>query len=164
MAWAMVELSELHARKRDGEYGTTGVNEEHRRWQDWSEPINITEQVKDPFPHFLLQGPGRGITMHDGTLVFPIQFIDSERIPNAGVMYSKDEGVSWTIHNLARTNTTEAQVVEIEPGVLMLNMRDNRGGSRAVSITKDMGRSWTEHPSSRSLLCRNPYVWQASCK
>ncbi len=118
----------------------------------WSEPINITEQVKDPSWHFLLQGPGRGITMHDGTLVFPIQFIDSERIPNAGVMYSKDEGVSWTIHNLARTNTTEAQVVEIEPGVLMLNMRDNRGGSRAVSITKDMGRSWTEHPSSRSLL------------
>lgn len=118
----------------------------------WSEPINITEQVKDPSWYFLLQGPGRGITMHDGTLVFPIQFIDAERIPNAGVMYSKDEGVSWTIHNLARTNTTEAQVAEIEPGVLMLNMRDNRGGSRAVSITKDMGRSWTEHPSSRSIL------------
>lgn len=118
----------------------------------WSDPINITEQVKDPSWHFLLQGPGRGITMNDGTLVFPIQFIDAERIPNAGVMYSKDEGVSWTIHNLARNNTTEAQVAEIELGVLMLNMRDNRGGSRAVSITKDMGRTWTEHPSSRNLL------------
>jgi sialidase-1 len=118
----------------------------------WSPPINITEQVKDPTWHFLLQGPGRGITMHNGTLVFPIQFIDGEGVPNAGVMYSKDEGATWTIHNLARTNTTEAQVVEIEPGVLMLNMRDNRGGSRAVSITKDMGRTWTEHPSSRSLL------------
>ena len=43
-------------------------------------------------------------------------------------------------HNMARTNTTEAQVVEIEPGVLMLNMRDNRGGSRAVSITKRFGQ------------------------
>ena len=30
--------------------------------------------------------------MSDGTLVFPTQFIDSTRIPNAGIMYSKDRG------------------------------------------------------------------------
>ena len=85
-------------------------------------------------------GPGRGITMQDGTLVFPIQFIDATRVPNAGVMYSKDRGQTWHLHNLARTNTTEAQVVEVEPGVLMLNMRDNRGGSRAVAVTKRPGQ------------------------
>lgn len=118
----------------------------------WSAPINITEQVKDTSWYFLLQGPGRGITMQDGTLVFPIQFIDATRMPNAGIMYSKDRGQTWKIHNYARTNTTEAQVAEVEPGVLMLNMRDNRGGSRAVSITKDLGETWTEHVSSRSAL------------
>ena len=118
----------------------------------WSQPINITPQVKDPSWYFLLQGPGRGITMKDGTLVFPIQFIDSTRIPNAGIMYSKDRGTTWHLHNLARTNTTEAQVAEIEPGVLMLNMRDNRGGSRAVATTRDLGKTWYEHPSSRSAL------------
>ena len=118
----------------------------------WSDPINITAQVKDPSWYFLLQGPGRGITMKDGTLVFPIQFIDATRVPNAGIMYSKDRGKTWHLHNLARTNTTEAQVVEVEPGVLMLNMRDNRGGSRAVAITKDLGKTWTEHPSSRKAL------------
>ena len=118
----------------------------------WSKPINITEQVKDPSWYFLLQGPGRGITMSDGTLVFPTQFIDSTRIPNAGIMYSKDRGKTWKMHNMARTNTTEAQVAEIEPGVLMLNMRDNRGGSRAIAITKDLGKTWTEHPSSRKAL------------
>lgn len=118
----------------------------------WSRPINITSQVKKSEWFFLLQGPGRGITMSDGTLVFPIQFIDETRVPNAGIMYSKDNGKSWNIHNLARTNTTESQVVEIEPGVLMLNMRDNRGGSRAVSITNDLGRTWTEHSSSRKAL------------
>jgi len=37
----------------------------------WSAPINITGQVKDPSWNFLLQGPGMGITMADGTLVFP---------------------------------------------------------------------------------------------
>lgn len=118
----------------------------------WSKSINITEQVKDPSWYFLLQGPGRGITMSDGTLVFPTQFIDSTRIPNAGIMYSKDRGKTWKMHHLARTNTTEAQVAEIEPGVLMLNMRDNRGGSRAVALTKDLGKTWTEHPSSRKAL------------
>lgn len=127
----------------------------------WSKPINITEQVKDPSWYFLLQGPGRGITMQDGTLVFPIQFIDSTRVPNAGIMYSKDRGETWKIHNYARTNTTEAQVAEVEPGVLMLNMRDNRGGSRAVSTTKDFGKTWTEHPSFPAKLCRNRFVWQA---
>ncbi len=126
----------------------------------WSAPINITSQVKDPSWYFLLQGPGRGITMKDGTLVFPIQFIDATRVPNAGIMYSKDRGETWKIHNYARTNTTEAQVAETEPGVLMLNMRDNRGGSRAVSTTNDLGKTWTEHVSNRSALPES--VCQAS--
>ena len=118
----------------------------------WSAPINITEQVKNPEWYFLLQGPGRGITMSDGTLVFPIQYIGKDRIPNAGIMYSKDGGEHWTLHHHARTNTTEAQVAEVEPGVLMLNMRDNRGGSRAVYTTTDLGKTWKEHESSRTAL------------
>ena len=118
----------------------------------WSEPINITEQVKHPEWYFLLQGPGRGISMDDGTLVFASQYIGSDRIPNAGIIYSKDHGKTWHISSLARTNTTESQVAEIEPGVLMLNMRDNRGGSRAVSTTTDMGKTWKEHVSSRTSL------------
>ena len=118
----------------------------------WSEPINITEQVKHPEWYFLLQGPGRGITMEDGTLVFPIQYIGKDRIPNASIMYSKDRGETWTIHNHARTNTTEAQVAEVVPGTLMLNMRDNRGGSRAVYTTSDLGMTWKEHESSRTAL------------
>lgn len=118
----------------------------------WSEPINITKMVKDPSWKFLLQGPGMGITMQDGTLVFPIQYIDSTRVPNAGIMYSKDRGETWKIENHARVNTTEAQVAEVEPGVLMLNMRDNRGGSRAVYTTSDLGKTWEKHPSNRSVL------------
>ncbi len=118
----------------------------------WSEPINITEQVKDKSWNFLLQGPGRGITMSDGTLVFPIQYIDKDKVPNAGVMYSKDRGVTWHIHNHAHTNTTESQVVELENGELMLNMRDNRKGSRAIYTTKDLGKTWTPHSTNRSAL------------
>lgn len=120
--------------------------------QTWSEPINITEQVKDPSWSFLLQGPGMGITMQDGTLVFAAQFIDEDRDPHSCIIYSKDRGKTWHLHNAPRENTTEAQVAEVEPGVLMLNMRDDRGGSRAVYTTKDMGKNWEKHPSSRSVL------------
>ena len=120
--------------------------------QTWSAPINITTQVKCPEWHFLLQGPGRGISTADGTLVFAGQYIQTDRTPCACLIYSKDHGESWHISQPARSNTTEAQVAEIKPGVLMLNMRDNRGGSRAVATTQDWGATWQEHPSSREAL------------
>lgn len=118
----------------------------------WSEPINITEQVKKPEWYFLLQGPGMGITMQDGTLVFAAQFINEDRDPCSCIIYSKDRGTTWHLHNAPRENTTEAQVAEVSPGVLMLNMRDDRGGSRAIYTTRDMGLTWEKHPSSRSVL------------
>lgn len=93
-----------------------------------------------------------GITTQDGTLVFPAQFKDKNQVPYSTIIYSKDKGKTWDIGTGARSNTTEAQVVELTDGSLMLNMRDDRGGSRAVMITKDFGKTWTEHVSSRSAL------------
>lgn len=127
----------------------------------WSSPINITAQVKDPKWHLLLQGPGKGITLTDGTLVFPAQFKDHEEMPHSTIIYSKDRGETWHIGSGAKSNTTEAQVVELSDGSLMLNMRDNRGrepdgrngtGARSVAITKDLGQTWVEHTTSRKGL------------
>lgn len=120
--------------------------------QSWQEPVNITSQIKQLEWGILLQGPGMGITMKNGTLVFAFQYRDADKIPHATIIYSEDKGKSWTVGESARSNTTEAQVVELNPGELMLNMRDNRGGSRAVLITKDMGKTWSDHPSSRGAL------------
>lgn len=118
----------------------------------WSGPINITRQVKDPDWQLLLQGPGKGITMSDGTLVFPAQFKDKDQVPHATIIYSRDHGKHWEIGTGAKANTTEAQVVELSNGSLMLNMRDNRGGARSVYTTDDLGKSWQKHPTSRSAL------------
>ncbi len=134
----------------------------------WSDPVNITAQVKKPEWQLLLQGPGKGITMSNGTLVFPAQFkMDAgEKALDGGsftsystIVYSRDGGRTWNIGTGARSNTTEAQVVELPDGTLMLNMRDDRNrtdkgpaNGRAVCISADMGRSWSVHPSSNSLL------------
>ena len=121
----------------------------------WSQPINITRQIKQPKWSFILQGPGKGITMSDGTLVFAAQYQDppdQQRLPHSTLIYSKDHGETWSIGTGAFDDTTEAQVVEIEPGVLMLNCRFNRGDVRVVMTTRDMGQTWQEHPSSRKAL------------
>ena len=118
----------------------------------WSEPINLTPVLKDPAWYLLLQGPGKGITLSDGTIVFPAQFKDHENMPHSTVIWSKDHGENWSIGTGAKSNTTEAQVIELDNGSLMLNMRDNRGGSRSVYISSDLGDTWEMHPTSRSAL------------
>ncbi len=134
----------------------------------WSEPVNITEQIKDPTWQLLLQGPGAGITLNDGTLVFPAQFkadigekaLDGgQYICHSTIIYSKDGGKTWLIGTGAKPNTTEAQVVQLTDGSLMLNMRDDLNrrvkdetNGRAVSVTKDLGQTWTSHPTSNSTL------------
>ena len=121
----------------------------------WSEPINITKQVKKPEWCFILQGPGKGITMQDGTLVFAAQYQDPpslRRLPHSTIIYSKDHGATWSVGTGAFDDTTEAQVIEVEKGVLMLNCRYNRQGVRVVMITRDMGATWEKHVTSQRAL------------
>ncbi len=104
--------------------------------------------VKNPAWYFTFQGPGRGIQMEDGTLVFAAQYQDEiDRTPHSTIMYSCDHGDTWTMGTGAAPNTTEAQVVELEPGVLMLNMRNDRRTGRVVRLTRDMGRTWEDYES-----------------
>ncbi len=121
----------------------------------WTQPHSITDQVKNPAWHLYFQGPGDGIAMKNGTLVFPSQYWDETNkpgIPHSAIIYSNDHGASWKSGEGAKSNTTESQVVETLPGTLMLNMRDNRGSYRSVATTTDMGKTWTEHPTSQLAL------------
>ena len=91
--------------------------------------------------------------MADGKLVFPAQYWDPTGMPFSNIIYSQDHGTTWQSSKAApKSNTTESQVVETTPGVLMLNMRDNRGKFRSVATTSDMGATWKEHPTSYSAL------------
>ena len=128
----------------------------------WSEPVNITKQAKKKEWWLWAPAPGNGITMEDGTLVFPSQGRDKNGTPFSNITYSKDGGKSWHTSNPAvqiDQGTTECAVVELPGGELMLNMRANRNkglpspdNGRAIATTKDLGVSWQNHPSSLHAL------------
>ena len=129
----------------------------------WSNEMNITNQIKKSEWYLLLQGPGKGITLKDGTLCFPAQFKDKNQMPHSTVITSKNGGKTWRIGTGAKSNTTEAQVIQLDNGSLMLNMRDNRNGSdksetngRSVYVTSDLGKTWEKHPSSRTNALKEP--------
>ncbi|MEO7264447.1 MAG: exo-alpha-sialidase [Ferruginibacter sp.] len=119
----------------------------------WSDPLSITPQVKNPIWHLFFNGPGSGIAMQDGKLVFAAQYWDEKKMPYSTIIYSDDHGSSWK-GKLAgpKSNTTESQIVETTPGTLMLNMRDNRGAFRSVATTNNLGATWTEHATSYNAL------------
>ena len=124
----------------------------------WSEPVNITARTKRPEWWLYAPAPGHGITLKDGTLVFPTQGRDKDGLPFSNITWSKDGGKTWTTSNPAYNNTTECMAVELSDGSVMLNMRDNRNrgnqneNGRRVCVTSDLGETWTEHPTSRKAL------------
>lgn len=135
--------------------------------QTWSKPINITEQVKsietgtDSDWGAIFQGPGNGICLKDGTLVFPAQYWAHDLTDKASdkrhirghstLVYSKDKGKTWHVGTGCQPNTSEAQVTELADGSIMINARDeSRSGYRVVYTTKDLGKTWIKHPTSQN--------------
>lgn len=124
----------------------------------WSEPVNITRQTKRKEWWLYAPAPGHGITLSDGTLLFPTQGRDENGKSFSNITYSKDGGKTWITSNPAHSNTTECMAVELSDGSVMLNMRDNRNrgntevNGRTVAVTRDLGETWTEHPTSRKAL------------
>ena len=92
-----------------------------------------------------LGGVGQGIEMYNGTLVFPLQLTLRENSSNrvcATIMYSEDGGKNWRIAGgFAPAGSGEDNVVEIEPGVILMNARG--GNARQTYITYDMGATWS---------------------
>jgi sialidase-1 len=122
----------------------------------WSEPLNLTRMCKKHEWWLWAPAPGQGITLEDHSLVFPTQGRDAEGKAFSNITYSKDEGVTWKTSNAAFHNTNECAVVQLSDGSLMLNMRyrSKKGetNGRAVAVSKDLGETWSEHPTSRNTL------------
>lgn len=126
----------------------------------WSSPINLTAMCKKSDWWLWVPAPGRGITLRNGTLVYPTQGRNEAGVAFSNITYSQDGGKTWKTSKPAlRESTTECAVVELKDGSLMLNMRANSNrndtsnhNGRAVAITNDMGNTWQEHASNHHAL------------
>ena len=127
----------------------------------WSEPKDITDDVRQEGWIMYYTGPGRGIQLASGRLVIPCCH---ETVREAGkpcwpchVIYSDDHGETWAAGGSADAGD-ESQVVELADGTLLLAIRDFAGtGRHKVAISRDGGLSWselTDHPDLRGANCQ----------
>ena len=115
----------------------------------WSAPINITVEAKaNTNWGCTFVGPGNGIQLRNGTLMFPSQHTQ----PGGGqgkvfFIYSTNHGASWAVSPDVTTNAlptmNENQVVELNSGQIMTSMR----------MSSDVGgfRGWSTYTPGSSL-------------
>ena len=100
----------------------------------WSKPESITPQIKQPEWRLCFQGPGNGLQLRDGALVFPAQFKDAGNVAHSCFIASTDGGTSWRISPAAapgRPPTSESALAELDGTSLLISMRDeSRPGQR----------------------------------
>jgi sialidase-1 len=118
----------------------------------WSKPENLTRQLKQAAWWLFAPSPQQGIQLADGTLVMPSQGRDERGQEFSTVMTSRDHGATWTVGTPAYRGGSECQAVLLGDGSLMLNMRNEHERFRAVAITRDLGRTWEPHVTSRNTL------------
>ncbi len=117
--------------------------------------VNPTRQIKKHEWTTILAGPGNGIVLKDGTIVFPAQIWERGASPQcmSTICYSKDGGKNWAYGAGVPHSTSECQVVELEDGSIMINARNEaRQGKRIVYVTKDLGKTWQPHSTNLSAL------------
>jgi sialidase-1 len=109
----------------------------------WSDPAEITSQVKKPEWTWYATGPGNGIQMRSGRLVIPCDHNVGASQRFSHVIYSDDRGSTWKIGGIAEEKTNESAVVELPGGGLLFNMRSYHGKhQRAVQRSNDGGLTW----------------------
>ena len=135
----------------------------------WKRPHEITVTTKESGWSWYATGPGVGIQLEQGPqagrLVIPCDHkVLGSRKLFSHVIYSDDHGLSWRLGGrVPDDQTNECQVVELEDGRLLLNMRhyDRERGTRALSYSEDGGMSWSGnffHPELIEPVCQASLV------
>ncbi len=127
----------------------------------WSRAVEITYAFDDFRPEYnwqvLAPGPGHSIQMKNGRLLAPVWICNAEEqrphkrhYPSrVATIYSDDTGRTWKRGAIipdapAIKNPSEAMVVELADGSVMLNMRHSGGAHRrGISYSPDGIGNWT---------------------
>ncbi|HEY0249318.1 MAG TPA: sialidase family protein [Gryllotalpicola sp.] len=113
--------------------------------RSWSDPVEITEQVKRPSWRWYATGPGSVEVLPGGRILIPANHSDPAYRGDAPyrshAFYSDDGGVNWAIGGVVGvTGTNEAQHAPLDDGRVVLYMRDQLRGGKWLAVSGDGGR------------------------
>eukprot|EP00912_Choanoflagellata_sp_UC4_P001185 UC4_evm3s741 len=107
----------------------------------WSEPYDITNQVKDSNWSWVATGPPQGLELESGRIVVAADHVASNVEWGSHAMFSDDEGKTWKVSN-SLEGGNECQVAKLSNGSLIMNMR-TRIGLRQFSWSHDNAEHWS---------------------
>ena len=123
----------------------------------WSEPVEISGEVKDPSWTYLGTGPGHGIQLRSGRLLVPSWADESPgpptwrpaswgKVQSSVAFFSDDHGESWQRgEKMTHDASDECEAVETADGAVYMNVRSRQGRKcRASAWSRDGGESWSE--------------------
>lgn len=131
--------------------------------QTWSAPVEITrafDELREQYSwRVIAAGPGHGICLRGGAyagrLVAPVWLATGEgghahRPSVAATIYSDDDGLSWHAgqiilrHGGVFANPSEAALVELDGGRVLINIRSEAAANRRiVSVSPDGASRWS---------------------
>jgi len=168
-----------HGDDREGEIKKNTGRDTRRVWVSrskndgltWSKPVEITATAKRPEWRWYATGPGVGIQLlkgpWKGRMVIPcdhsVVSADDPDGYNSHVIISDDHGKSWYIGGVVSPKVNECQVVELDNGTLMLNMRnyDRSKTTRAIATSNDGGITFskvTHDPALVEPICQASFL------
>ena len=142
----------------------------------WSLPRDISAVTRPEERGLFAPGPGHGIKLHNGTLLFPVWYslkLDPDNQNDAypsvvSTLYSLDDGQNWhmgeSIHgNDELVNPNESTLVELSNCSVMINMRSTtKNYLRSVSISQNGFSDWKKPIFDENLA--SPICFGSLCK
>jgi len=130
----------------------------------WSSPFDLSYLTKGK-DFWLQNSPGAGLYAN-GVIIIPMY---SAMVPKGNqllastpdlkgtqqlmLVYSEDHGKTWLLSNGVGDLNSETQLASLTGGRILANMRRPRGhGCRQVSITDDLGKTWSEIYDDSTLI------------
>lgn len=118
----------------------------------WSDPQDITSMIWGPKAQneecrkyessFIASGNGLLLTRgpYAGRILFVAAVCHDHNAADNYVVYSDDNGYTWSVSKQAFQNGDEAKLVELEDGRLLMSVRQQ--GERGYAYSQDGGHTW----------------------
>lgn len=114
--------------------------------ETWSKPDNLGRHFREKEMKLLCPGPGVGLQMNDGTLVYSFYAAKKgKKVPTESYMiFSRDHGKTWQAGGSIADYSTETQIAETADGGLVAICRSNGQKGRMKNFYDSQQKRWSK--------------------